>query len=454
MKQTKLNAAICLTLFANMSLAGQMLKYDVNNPALIGQGWNSQKNKPITGASCLIFKVKEGKSATTTGSVVDTRDAYTMTRSSNLDLNLNLDTLFTKSSVHLKNITSHVHSSDFKTLLVKINIDIEPDLIVPYKQDPQLNSAIKSTNGNIQVNDLYSNSSLSLKPEYKELAKKNPQEFNRRCGDSFVAAIYKGGVFNGYITEKIEHLDQSRNTVINADIKGQKLNIDDLYKYVSDKTGMSMNFLEIGGFQRKGFVNREGFLNELETFPASVMENPYSLNLSVVRYDQLPDWGEMKQMVRSVTSVDYLIKAYWKLINLQAEIIEIQENPDDWFMFLDTKKSNLNLTLHEVNQKLSELSDIAKVCSTNPICEIGTWKTFSDFEYRKQLPAPIKVIDFLNKDLSQFKESLKKIIEAREIYWIEDAERSRIKYLGEGELHPKQFLNIQQEQFLKMIENM
>lgn len=293
--------------------------------------------------------------------------------------------------------------------------------------------SVAAKDGTVDLSSLYAGNAVSLKSDMRSLAAKNPAEFYRQCGDSFVAVIHQGArlvgniVFSDTSREERESIEASASG--GAAMWSVQGNLSHSMERFNSSNRLSVNFAQFGGSGGTFPLNREGLLKAIEQLPDASKAAPKPFSMIVQRYDSLPSWpGTIG--ATELTDLEVIANVGWQLESL-LYFVDESLYKSGWLLKFDTKRADVQKVYDDVLAERSAIRTDAIKCAKTSDCNREKWQAWSDLKYRKRLPLRGSLSD-LNYAVGEG--SLESMIDAlaaaRTAYWIEGPSRVRCKNEG------------------------
>lgn len=174
---------------------------------------------------------------------------------------------------------------------------------------------------------------IRLTSEAQGLAAKDRTEFRRRCGSSFVSAIYGGAKLTAVMTMSSSSRAEKESMSASMSGGGWGARFEGSIKGKSESE-ISNNSMELSIFQTGGTgdaipATKDQLLAKLDVISLDAYNAPKDFNIAITPYDVLENWpGE--EIPDRATEFDELA-AYWGAYNtLYDEIQAILDDPLDY----------------------------------------------------------------------------------------------------------------------------
>jgi len=237
-------------------------------------------------------------------------------------------------------------------------------------------------------------STIHLVPPFDRLARSNPAEFFRRCGDSFVATRYGGAELWGLIT--FNHVSTEESEQLKVSVEGSGWGVfsgsgstSSEMKRASDSMSLTIQYAESGGVGDKIPTNQAGLIAAVESLPGLAHDAAQYTQIELVRYEALNDWPGASRSVLH-TDVQKIASRFQQLMTLRDEIARIKQKPTDYILGAGVTLDSLQTLDQQLFEHTKRLHDAAQLCVTSNFatCRIDPKDDITDYGFRAQLPVP------------------------------------------------------------------
>lgn len=246
--------------------------------------------------------------------------------------------------------------------------------------------------------------SISLTPNYRNLAARNYPDFERQCGEAFVSAIFSGAELNAVLS--FDEQSSSERETIEASMKGSGWGFEaegsassTMNDYASSSS-LSISYYQTGGKGNPIPTDQEGFIDAISNLPRLANDAGYNYRIMIRSYKSLPNYPGRSEEPSSIFR-EQLSLSYGRLLTIHDEITSIledlKEDENSWvFIPLDEENDEMLRTLQdELKNKLRAHRELARRCAfveddetpEEAPCELtNDLDTMNDYDYRIQLP--------------------------------------------------------------------
>jgi hypothetical protein len=246
---------------------------------------------------------------------------------------------------------------------------------------------------------------ISLRPEFRALARNNRADFLRRCGDSFVSAKFGGAELSAFLTFRTHSFDEQRK--IKADVEGSgfgmefKASTTSTMKNYSEKKQLDILFHQSGGSGVPLPTTHQEIVERIRELATAARTAPRFYQIEVTRYDTLPNWPRGPESP-DVANYGEIASQYEKFESLREQVQSILANRDAFILFSGVSIESLRDLDDVLLKHLQRLRIAARECSESigAKCKINSEDTISDYEYRIRMPGGCQifcVIEFFVK---------------------------------------------------------
>lgn len=205
--------------------------------------------------------------------------------------------------------------------------------------------------------------------DYIDLARSNPKAFRTKCGNEYVAAIQRGGVFYGLL--KLNTEDAASYTRTKASLRAKvgtfKAAVD-LEQSISEATShksLQIFAFQIGGESLPYPTNVTELINRVKNFPAEVANRPVPIRSITAPYAQLKTFPIEASVFDTATQesvLDYLSQLRFKVTDHRNNVEFILNNKSQFQSF---SQEELNKRIDYANEKINKINFLTKNCLNN-----------------------------------------------------------------------------------------
>ncbi len=216
----------------------------------------------------------------------------------------------------------------------------------------------------------------SIKQEWIKLAKKNPDEFMRTCGDMFVSRIYTGGSMyaiyslhqrDDYEKEKNDFFLKSANKYM-----GQKLDVEvdvkDLTESKKDITNIKTSIITEGGAKTPDNTSLEAFVSYANAFKEQVGTD----GRAIVLYVELSPYESIAGFPKDVdfNKIRIIQKEYLETTNEYFDLVgKSMSNAKfvkkNHLFFSKIDSINAEKEIPKLYSKIEKLRDLTRHCESD-----------------------------------------------------------------------------------------
>ena len=351
----------------------------------LGWGWDRSDAEPIRNV-CVEFKEAAEPAQTRYMTMSEVSDSYELMRSMDMSAEASVKTVAYEVSGKAS-FAKQTNISGYSSNFV-MNATVENG--VRY--------ATPAENGELRLTD-----------EAARLAARNADQFEHRCGDSFVSAVYSGAKLTAVIT--IETQSQSEKEKLSAELSGSgwgaefKGAMEQESGSETEDKDMSVSIFQTGGRGDAIPKDKDDLIAKLEILPAIAFDAPKDFNIAITPYETLSNWPA-KPLLTDDSEFEQLA-SYWGAYNtLYDEIQQALDEPTNFAapgvrptqcLAMVNRTTPAGLTgpavarleriQDDVLDALSRLRDFAAYCAaSDEVCEFPENEFRSPYAYRIQLP--------------------------------------------------------------------
>ena len=235
---------------------------------------------------------------------------------------------------------------------------------------------------------------VRLASAFYTLAKNDPLEFRRQCGDTFVSARYSGAELNGMIA--FSHVQSEQSEQLKVSVEGSGWNVfsassslNTEMKRASEHSDLAIHYMESGGAGDPIPTDQPGLIVAVQALPAKAQSAPSFSQAEVLRYEALNDWPGHSES-HSIGGIERISSRYQQFSSLRDEVHKIQAKPDDYIIGNGVDLGTLGVLDQELYVHVQRLYVAAKTCSDSAyaICAIDPRDDVTDYTFRARLTVP------------------------------------------------------------------
>lgn len=233
---------------------------------------------------------------------------------------------------------------------------------------------------------------VDLDPKFAKLARDEPAEFLRECGDSFVSAIVGGGEVDALLT--FHRASKSDQTDISATIEGSGWGFQasggttkTLQRY-SDSRELTLVYFQSGGAGDAVPTDQAGFLAKIAELPKLAHDAPTRYKLTLQSYTSLPSWPTGVVTQRDGRTRARLAQIYGRLTTVRDELQTMLDHPSDYVLNHGVTIQSLKDSQDKLTLTLRRIEEVAAQCNDNPdtACAIPADVPADDYSFRIHMP--------------------------------------------------------------------
>lgn len=272
---------------------------------------------------------------------------------------------------------------------------------------------------------------IRLTSEALDRARRGEDEFRRRCGDSFVSALYGGAQLTALITiEATTHSDQE---AVSAELSGSgwgvevEAGFEQENRSETSKHDSSMSFFQVGGRGDPIPKHKGDLLEKLGELPQQAADAPATFRMTLTPYTALVNWPDRFDVEVDTSEHEQIASDWGAYATLYDEIQEVLASPDDYSFFVsptedgqesqwlaankkDEEKDqrvkaleSLEALQDEVHETLRSLRDVAARCADpTQECTFDEGAVLDPYGVRVRLPLPRGETDLTLEHLVDF----------------------------------------------------
>jgi len=232
--------------------------------------------------------------------------------------------------------------------------------------------------------------SVRLTDKALELAQRDPEEFNRQYGDSFVSGIFDGGIFNALLTFKTTM--QSERTEIIASVEGSGWNMSasakmkEILQRFDERSELSISTFQQGGSGDPMAASIDDFYDKIKRLPDLAAKNPWPFTVILQRYDSLSNWPQ-GQIPPKPTPYEALLRRYFEYNTLFEDMQVVRNNPLEYLLGRGITVKSVGTAQDEVHTGISAMEE--ELRSERNKYTIPDSAKKADYEFRIGMPLPI-----------------------------------------------------------------
>ncbi len=233
---------------------------------------------------------------------------------------------------------------------------------------------------------------IDLTRDSARLAKDNPGEFLRQCGDSYVSSIYGGAELFVVLNFRTKSLDE-RQTLA-ASIQGggwgfeASGSVSSALKKYTETQQLNIVYHQSGGSSDPIPTDQAGFLTQVHNLPTAAASHPKFYSISVTRYDTLPSWPK-RQAQWIYAEQAPIASQYGRFVSLRDSVDTLVQTPALAVLDRGTTLQDLKKIEDELTGHVRSITETANRClsSSGTDCKLSEKDLVSDYTNRVHLPA-------------------------------------------------------------------
>lgn len=362
-------APCALPSFAQVPLPPVVTDYPRDGVDL-GYGWFSAAGTKVL-AICIDFDTHNDPAQTKNVEIKSISDKSSLMQRLNVSAEVQVKAVVASVSAKTSFASSTDFESESSTFAVRAVVQNGVESVVPTPSVP-----------------------VRLKENYRNLARSNPSEFFRQCGDSFVAARYGGAELWSLISfanVKTEETEQ-----LKVEVQGSGWNVFSAsgststeMKKSSDQKNLTIQYAESGGAGDPIPTDQNGLITAVQNLPSLAHNAPSYTQIELVRYEALGDWpGGV--ISTSQTDFQKIASRFEQFTALQDEIHRIQKTPSNYVLGHGVTLDGLQAVDQQLYEHIQRLNKTAQTCNASGFanCKIDPKDDITDYQFRAKLPVP------------------------------------------------------------------
>ena len=399
---------LCLLLLTGtLSNAALADERSVSYPASgvgLGFGWNSAREEKAA-AMCIEFSVQEDvKPQSVQVFLEEVSDSSSMLSSLEVSAKLQLKALLGGLTMETKYANIRQINSEFSNFVVIARVVNAARYIGPVgmaqpKAIPNTALIPKENRSAIEFLQAYPptivalpDKRIKLSAQAHTLAKNNPEQFLRTCGDSFVSAVIEGGELLATMTFATTSVSEKRDLRAAASggspfSSGQGEFQQKMEEYAKSNR-LQLEYAKRGGSGDPVPTSREELNRSIEGLAVSAKHAPFPLSINLMRYSDLPDWPGIA-LSNSGFDATELARQYWRKKSLFYQLSDILQKREEYIFGWGTSVASVNDLQDKIYEQLECTADLIKGTNWDTAAappDETCLKPGSDYGVRIELP--------------------------------------------------------------------
>ncbi|RZU35618.1 hypothetical protein [Edaphobacter modestus] len=344
----------------------RMFKSDVSFPnggVLLGNGWDSVRSSAAP-AICVDFEEAEITGQSSYAQVDYLRDRAALDKALNLDASLHVGGI--GSSLNAKaNYVQKIHlSSDSLHFTVEAKVENGVKYVVAQKKFGV----------------------LQLKNNFKKMLKKDPEEFRKECGDTFVSNIHSGAELYGIITASDVSSDKQDSVIASIDgsWKGAEaaVSMATSLREKSDSSKYKVEVYQFGGEGQAVALSLDELQKAATNLRATAMgRGAKPIQMEITRYEYL---GGSVDSTWGLQILNHYGEEYSRLSVAEQDATTALRNVGAYTFGPQMNEPALQKTVDQIDERLREIPDECRHCLENAAeCKEHH---LQDYDFRIHIP--------------------------------------------------------------------
>ncbi len=233
---------------------------------------------------------------------------------------------------------------------------------------------------------------ILLTDEYEKLSNSDPKEFERQCGDSYVAAVFGGAelsalyTFHTYAVEEQKAITQMMQASGFNLFEANTSTTQKLIEY-ADKHQLTIFYTQSGGSGDPLPIDLAGITEKVQELPKLAKSAPFYAAIAIRRYDELPNWRRPKGSWLS-EKYAHIVSQYSKMLSLRDLTQGMIHSSGNYNFDRGVSMADLQHTETELDSLVRGLNMVAQKCyeTQGQGCSVDPSLAVSDYEFRIKLP--------------------------------------------------------------------
>ncbi len=367
---------------------------------LLGTGWDSISGRP-TKSICIAFAEASPKGQDVTLKLEDVVDNSTIMEQLNISASLQVKAIAGSGSAKTEfaRTTSVRDDSAYFTahalVLNGVRFVSPVNQRVRFDKDQQLSlvKLLKPGSAATMVVDPQSGARVDLTSDYQKLAKRNPAEFRKECGDLFVSAIHEGAELDAVLKFN-EHESKKRQTLTSS-IEGsyQSVSLNATVSTVLDEYQknhkLGINYHLVGGVGTSVPTDKQGLVDAIANVAKAAEHAPYPFTVTLEHYETLPALSR-EGVTTAARYYQGIAGQYARYKTLYDQIEYIKQNSTEYVFDRGVSLNGVRAVQDQVKTHLDSIANTAGTCiknSANEHCQLLAEDSVDDYEFRVKMPA-------------------------------------------------------------------
>ncbi len=245
---------------------------------------------------------------------------------------------------------------------------------------------------------------ISLSQKRADLAKNNKAEFQRICGDGFVAAQIGGGSLE--VLYAFGNREEKEREEISAAMSGSYAaysmsgTVKSVVEKYSKMTTTKIFYHQLGGFGDPLPISQQELEQKIQRLPQEAKDSPRPFRITVIPYSELPNYPHKPSGTKS--DIDHIASVYYQLATLRFSIDKILKYPSDYIGFASgacahglflgcvfyrgVNLDDLRSLQDAIEGARKKLEDAIRACLQGKPCVYPADVPANDYGFRAQLP--------------------------------------------------------------------
>ncbi len=357
----------------------------------LGWGWDSFDSRPVPSV-CVEFAERSEPAQTRIMTMHEVSDSYEVMQRMGMSAEASVKTIGFEASgkaAFAKELNITGFSSSF---LLNASVDNGVRYAAPAPV--------------VAGREISSGPSLRLTAEAAALARgRTLDEFQRRCGNAFVSAVYSGARLTAVLTIATESHQQQES--LSAELSGSgwgarmRAKVEGLSTNADANERLDLSIFQVGGRGDAIPTSKEDLLEKLEILSALAFDAPKDFRIAVTPYEALANWPG-KKIGGEEQEFDELASIWGAYNTLYDEFQSVLDAPTGFraagfnndhcpaVTALDgATVERLKEAQDEVRAALHEIEDDARECVSRPAsCTFDVTAYRSPYAFRAMLAVP------------------------------------------------------------------
>ncbi|MEZ5498297.1 MAG: hypothetical protein R3E77_02585 [Steroidobacteraceae bacterium] len=412
----------------------------------LGWGYDAYRNQPIPNV-CVLFVESNEPAQTRTMSMHEVSDSYELMRRMNVSAEASVDAIGFKANGKASFAKDSNLSANASNFVLEASVENGVRYAGPMPlpdAKPMFEQPLVTSRGG-------TSGSVRLTEAALQLAKRDVEEFQRQCGNSFVSAVYSGAKLTALVSIKAENRAERQKISSEVSASGwgatASASASGEQSSTASSKDMTLSVFMTGGRGDSIPRDKAEVTAKLETLSNAAFEAPKDFHMAITPYESLPNWPGF-DLVGSESEFEQLAGLWGAYNTLYDEIQSVLDAPGSYYapVRVDGSLTMVNLgrstpgglrEIHrlerlqdEVRATLLQLRAAAQDCISaeddldTPDCAFDESGYRSSYEYRIQLPLAAQEVTRNNTKTIVAPEATTAVQEVIDRY-VRDKSRSR-----------------------------